>query len=466
MTRRTFNLPASAPVWLTVLGTALLFPNLYALVLGDLRQYTVEFEILFFGAFALYAAASLVALRIANLSFRMVITVFILAVAIQGILVFTRPTLSDDMYRYVWDGRVQAQGISPYLYPPDAPQLAYLRDPAVWDNINRKPAGSVYQPVAEILFALLWRIWPDNIHWFQAGMLAAGVLAGALLAGLLRDMGRSAARLVIYLWSPLLAFEVAHSAHVDAWVLPLLVGAWWARWRQRDSLVGCLLALATAIKFYPAVLLPILWRRDHPQGRWRMPLAFGLTLVVVYLPALVGAGTQPFSFLPDYFREHFNVAPPVEGLLSLFAGAGTGPQLAVTLLTLAALAFICLVVLARSPADAETAIRSCVWPIGVMTILSHDLFSWYMLWLLPLLAIFLRPGRLLGFRLDAWSGWWLFCGLIGLSYTFFISWTPVPAAIWAQFLPLYALLLADLGRRLKEHELGRPAAVRQSLNAE
>ena len=71
-----------------------------------------------------------------------------------------------------------------------------------------------------------------------------------------------------------------------------------------------------------------------------------------------------------------------------------------------------------------------------------------MLWLLPLLALFVRPGRLLGLRADAWTGWWLFCGLVALSYTFFLRWKPVPAAIWAQYLPLYMVLLVDLARRL------------------
>ena len=50
----------------------------------------------------------------------------------QAILIFTHPTLSDDMFRYVWDGRVQAHGISPYRYPPDAPQLVFLRDAVIY----------------------------------------------------------------------------------------------------------------------------------------------------------------------------------------------------------------------------------------------------------------------------------------------------------------------------------------------
>ena len=54
-------------------------------------------------------------------------------------------------------------------------------------------------------------------------------------------------------------------------------------------------------------------------------------------------------------------------------------------------------------------------------------------------------------RLDAWTGWWLFCGLVGLSYTFFINWQPMEAAILAQFLPLYAFLLVDLVNTHAKH---------------
>ena len=63
-------------------------------------------------------------------------------------------------------------------------------------------------------------------------MAAGGLLGGILLVGLLHDLGRSAARVLIYLWSPLLVFETAQAGHIDGLMLPLLVGAWWARFRN------------------------------------------------------------------------------------------------------------------------------------------------------------------------------------------------------------------------------------------
>ena len=433
---------------LALLGLGSLAPYLYLLSLQDLRQHTVEFEVAFFVAFALYAGATVLVLRRTISSQQVVIAGFALAAVIQGLLLFTKPTLSDDMYRYVWDGRVQAQGFSPYDYPPRADELKAFRDQAVWPSINRRSAVTVYPPGAEMAYALLWRIWPDNVRWFQTAMAAGGLLAGGLLVGLLRALDRSPARVLIYLWSPLLAFETAHAAHVDGLVLPLVVGAWWATVAKRDGWVGFLLGLATAIKIYPILLLPALWRPRHPGGRWRLPVAFALTLVACYLPYLLTSGTKVFAYLPRYFGERFNAglaALLIPGIQHL----GIDPDWGMLAVTLTVLALVGIVLILRPADDRETAVRRCIWLIGAFTLLTQNLFSWYVLWLIPLVAVFVRPGRLLGLRADAWTAWWLFSGLVALSYTYFIRGRPVPAASWAQFLPLYALLLLDAGRSLR-----------------
>ncbi len=269
---------------LGLLGISLITTCVLTFMLGDLRKNTPAFEWIFLSAFTLYAIACFVVLQPATVDRRILYGIFGVAVVMQGILIFTRPTLSDDMYRYVWDGRVQAQGISPYSYPPNAPELTFLRDLKIYPSINRKDVVTVYPPAAEAAYAILWRLGPDNVHWFQAAMAGGGLVAGALLVGLLRDLDLSPARVLIYLWSPLLTFETAHAAHVDGFLLPLLVGALWARVRERDGMVGFLLGIATAMKFYPVLLLPFLWRPQHPQRRWRMPLAFGCTVGLFYLP--------------------------------------------------------------------------------------------------------------------------------------------------------------------------------------
>jgi hypothetical protein len=306
---------------------------------------------------------------------------------------------------------------------------------------------TIYPPGAEAAFALLWSIVPDNVRWFQTAMAMGGLVAGGLLVGLLLSLGRSPIRALVYLWSPLLAFETAHAAHVDGLVLPLLVGAWWARVRERDGLVGLLLGVATAVKLYPALLLPALWRPGDRQGWWRLPVGFAAGLGGCYLPYVWRSGVEVLGYLPCYFGERFNMGL-ANALIPLLEWAGIDPNLGILALTLGALGAIGLAMVLRPAPSGEAAVRRCAWLIGAFTLLTQNLFSWYLLWLLPLAALFLEPGHLVGLRADAWTGWWLSCGLVALSYSFFIRWRPVPAALWAQFLPLYSLLLWDAGRWL------------------
>ncbi|HKI54947.1 MAG TPA: hypothetical protein VJ987_12545 [Anaerolineales bacterium] len=113
----------SARKWIPALaGILFITPYVIAFAPDDLREHTVAFEYVFFGTFIIYAIACFYALNLKDENPRFLYWTFGLAALTFAILTLTRPTLSDDMYRYVWDGRVQAQGISPYRYPPNAPE--------------------------------------------------------------------------------------------------------------------------------------------------------------------------------------------------------------------------------------------------------------------------------------------------------------------------------------------------------
>ncbi|MDR3576847.1 MAG: hypothetical protein P4L50_23525 [Anaerolineaceae bacterium] len=451
--------PLSAITLLTLSGIVLIVLYGVALWLNNLRINTIPFELVFFTAFAVYGLAVWWVLQDrAPVHSRLMILIFGFAIFFRAVLVFSQPTLSDDMYRYIWDGRVQAHHINPYSYAPAAPQLAGLRDESIWPEINRKAVVTVYPAGAELAFAAIWRIWPDSVHFFQLVMVFGDLMAAVLLFFLLRATGRPTSAVLIYLWNPLVIFEIASSAHVDGLVLPFLLGAWLARIKGRDFLTGLLLGLAASLKLYPLLLLPVLWRWKDERGRfrpaWSMPLAFLIGFGITYLPYL-SIGGSVVGFLPGYLNEQFNFM--LSGPIFLWAVShALAPELVVDGFMAAVLLIIYLFFLFHPAANAETALRRCIWPVGAFTLLTTNLFPWYMLWLVPLLAIFL-PRRAsdesrkdFGRRLlrTSWSGWWLFCGLVGLAYNYYIHWATDLVAIYAQFIPLYEFLLIDLGRWL------------------
>ncbi|MBL8046863.1 MAG: hypothetical protein JNL09_09990, partial [Anaerolineales bacterium] len=362
--------------------------------------------------------------------------------------------------RYVWDGRVQAEGYSPYQFPPKAPELVKLRQVGtemyrnVWRFINRKEYITVYPPGAQLAYAGIWRVVGDSVTGFKWALVLAELLGAAMLWQLLRHFGQPPERLLIYLWSPLLIFEVAHAGHVDALMLPLLIAALWARVKERHVLLGVVLAGATLIKFFPALLLPALipW---PPRWSWRtwqpaikMLAAFALTVALAYAPYLFwGAGV--IGFLPLYFNENFNLGLARQIFELADALSWQRARLA-NVVTFGGLAIISayfvwkpLPLESEGHAGKNVLVRG-LWLIGWFTLTTQNLFPWYLLWLLPLIVILLEPGRFLGFKLASTTAWFIFTGTVMLAYVFFVQWRVVPWAQAAEFWPLYALLLLSV----------------------
>ncbi len=436
---------------LTALGLAALLGYLAARGLGDLRRETIGFEVAFLPTFALYLLAVVVVLRGPRggaPSLAALALIFAFGVLFRLVLLPMQPTLSDDMFRYVWDGRVQASGLSPYRYPPSAPEVAALRagDQAIWPHINRQDAVTIYPPGAQMVFAVLWRAVGNSLAGYKAAMVLAELAGGLLLLGLLRALGQPLERVLIYLWSPLLVFEVAHSGHVDGLMLPLLILAFWARVKDRTWLLGAALAAATLVKLFPLMLVPALLPlsgsgplRSRLKPAAEMLLAFAAVMVAGYLPYIVQPGAAA-GFLPKYFDENFNL-----GLAKALFVAGphlglTGAQLA-NGVTFGGLAVLGGLFVLRPASSARAALARCGWLIGWFTLFTQNLFPWYLLWLLPLLALFVEPGERWGLKLAPMTAWLVFSGSSALAYMFFIQWRVVTWAQVAEFTPLYLLLV-------------------------
>jgi alpha-1,6-mannosyltransferase len=227
--------------------------------------------------------------------------IVLVAVAARLAFAMQAPTASDDIYRYVWDGRIGAAGINPYRYVPDDPSLAPYRDEAIFPHINRPGVPTIYPPVAQGVFRLVYAIHPDSVPWTRiafAGFDLATILA---LSGLLLRLGLRPERVILYAWHPLLILELGHSGHVDVVAICFLVLALRARLGARPWQAGFLLACATLTKFYAIIALPALLdprRRRDP----RLPLAGVVTVALAYLPFL-GVGGKVFGYLGGYVRE-------------------------------------------------------------------------------------------------------------------------------------------------------------------
>jgi alpha-1,6-mannosyltransferase len=209
------------------------------------------------------------------------------------------PRLSTDIYRYIWDGRLQGVGINPYLFVPVDPRLAGLRDDSIYPNINRKQyAHTIYPPVAQIFFFLVTRV-TQSVPGFKGILVLLELVTMGLVAATLRAIGQPAQRVIVYAWHPLPIFEFGGSGHIDALMICFIALALCARAHQKFGIAGFALGAATLVKFIPVILLPAIYQRWDKK----LPIAFATTVVVCYLPYLLGAGAGVIGFLPQYAKE-------------------------------------------------------------------------------------------------------------------------------------------------------------------
>lgn len=226
------------------------------------------------------------------------IVIFALALVMRYVALLDDPVLSTDLYRYIWDGRVQGADINPYRYIPADPALADLHDVWIYPEINRADyAKTIYPPVAQFFFFLVTR-FNESTDFMREVLIACEAITIAVILDLLRRLGRSPVWVVAYAWHPMAIWEIGNNGHIDGLMVPLLMTAVWLLVSARRVLSGIVLALAVVVKPYVIVVSPAFWRRWD----WRVPLVAVATVIACYLPYL-GVGWGVFGFLGGYATE-------------------------------------------------------------------------------------------------------------------------------------------------------------------
>jgi hypothetical protein len=332
----------------------------------------------------LYFAACWLVLRGPRLR-RGVWLVLGVAVAMRLAVLTVPPFLSTDLFRYVWDGRVQLAGIDVYRYIPDDPALVPLRDTAIYPFVNRHEyARTIYPPMAQLVFRAIASVW-QSVTMERLTMLGFDLLAIGVMLRLLAMAGLDPARIAIYAWNPLSVWEFAGNGHVDAVAIALIALAMLARIRGRGTWTGAILGAAVLVKFLPVVIAPALWRpRDARRWRdWTMPAAMAAVIVLLY--ALYGGG---LGFLSGYAAQEGLESGTgiywldlLDRFVTLPAGAGTVWMALGGVLLLAVGVWM---VFVRPPPRVGNPVpvaRDVAVLAGLLTAIITPHYAWYFVWL-------------------------------------------------------------------------------------
>lgn len=366
--------------------------------------------------------------------------IFLVAVAMRVTLLMTPPSLSDDAYRAVWDARLVHAGVNPYEYAPAATETEPYRDENIWPRVNHKEQRTPYPPLATVLSAAAYRVFPEQLVGIQALAALADLVAAGLLAWLLGRIGSDPRRCLAIAWSPIGALHFAHSGHNDAIMLAAMLAAPLLLTYGRRKAAFVALGLATATKGIPALTVPAFLRTGG-----RLGIAFwAATCAIVTLPfigaglglaagALLEAGGQRFNDSAYLLVERATrLVWPSGGVAAANAFAAVAIVGAVIVSAL------------RSNGSPRGALVAGCRVLGVYLLVAPVVEPWYFTWLAPLIALELPAMRNLavpprGGEALAWL--WL----SGAATLTDLTYLPGGTAFWPairaiEYVPAYVLL--------------------------
>jgi alpha-1,6-mannosyltransferase len=341
------------------------------------------------------------------------------------------PTLSDDPYRYHWDGQIQLAGYNPYIVSPDTLALGSHVTPT-GHPLPAHDMPNIYPPLAELIFRAAARYLPGVIA-FKLPFFAADLLAVLLLAACLRNSPHRDVRLAVYAWNPLVIVEFAGTGHSDALAIAALLGALLII-RSRIGVSTILLAVSALLKVFPVMLFPLWLRRaGWPRSlrSWTLGCVCVILAEICFWPYRAALGRIPATLA--YFTSHWqDNNASLFTLLRMFSrhanvAAGIGEGVTVGLALWAAARRV----------EPE---RAAYLIFGAILLLTPNAFPWYFTWIIPLLCFFPNPAWLLLTILQFLS----YHVLIG--YGILGTWHWSPLMLWLEYVPFYGWLIVHLVR--------------------
>ncbi len=349
------------------------------------------------------------------------------------------PALSDDVFRYRWEGMLQSHGGNPYQSRPMDPEWEHLRD-ETYDRIPVKDNKAGYGPLLELIERWTYPVAATitdapmrQAFWFKlpSALFDLGIIAG--LWWLLRLRGLPPERVLIYAWSPLPVVEFWATGHNDSIAVFLVVAALVAAASRRWAGSFALLTLAACAKIWPLVLFPIFvgWRGWRPDRWWQPVAAVPVTAALIW-PYWSNV-EENVRFMTG-FASGWRNNDSLYGAILWLMGDQYAAKDAVFFL-IAATAVV--VTLLRWPLE-----RAALATITVMLLVSANCHPWYLTWALPLLAFVPVPALLL------WTA------IIPLAYRVVIDWvlldewhgtTPWR---WLVYVPVFGMMLGSVVVRI------------------
>ena len=352
---------------------------------------------------------------------RSAVWILVIAAIFRLVALSAPISLSDDIWRYLWDGAVILEGESPYEETATERFERQGGDEALFEAINRPDNHTVYPPGAQAAFAVA--MWFSEVaggageRWLRLLFVIMDLLGVMGLMVVLRQVGRSPWWAAVYGWHPMVYWEVGAGGHTEALGIALLAAMVWAALKGRGLIAGVAIGLAGVMKWTFLMASPIigiyLWVRYGVWAAIKATVAAWAVVIASYGPffseGLIANQWESFKL----YAEHFSYNAPLYYVLRWSMGYREGVTEPVTHLTgpiLNGALLISLVLLAWwQSGDRQRLLAGVCLALGAYVVFSPVFHPWYAM---P----FVAAGAMAGWSTPAVVG-----ALSMVSYSYYSS---------------------------------------------
>lgn len=227
-------------------------------------------------------------------------------------LVAAIPSLSDDFYRFIWDGRLLSNGYHPFAELPgfylqngiDIPGI----NESLYSQLNSADYFTIYPPFAQFIFLISVLVSPQSILGSVVVMrifiIAAEIGSIFLLSKLLTRFEIDRKNILIYVLNPLVILELTGNLHFEAFIIFFVLLSFYLLLKSRIGLAGIAFAFSIAAKLLPIIFLPSFLIRLRFKRSILFYTVVGLVSAILFWP-LLSSGLHGFGESFELYFKSF-----------------------------------------------------------------------------------------------------------------------------------------------------------------
>jgi len=345
----------------------------------------------------------------------------------------TSYTTSDDVHRYLWEGKVLINGHNSFTTPPNDSSLIYLKDEN-FEKVTFKHISAIYPPLSQVVFAVNYLVAGNSTIFLKIIYLIFELLTLIFILKLLVLKGKDPKLILLYAWLPLPIMEYFNNAHLDLIGITFLIMFIYYFEKQKYNTSSIMLALAFLTKLLALLLLPLVIKKVGFKKALIFYAIFSLICLIFYLPFI----SKDPSILSGLFKylAHWEFNGSIYNLIKFVFSRGDIAKMVCAVL----LSFSVLIISFRYKdfVNGVFAVFLCV------VIFSTTLYPWYLGWIAAL---------------NVFTG---FFSVLSLFFTINFSnftplaekWKEYPIVWIIEYVPFYSLLFYDLWKRKVRYQDG------------